>query len=142
VDGYCSDLTRTICIGEPDERLRRIHAVVLRAQEAAEQVIRAGLKGRTVDAVARDLIESEGYGDQFGHSLGHGVGLAIHESPRAGKTSEDVLQAGMLLTVEPGIYIEGWGGVRIEDLVVVRDGAVEVLTAAPKAFSVDELRQS
>jgi Xaa-Pro aminopeptidase len=135
VDGYCSDLTRTLCLGEPDEMLRRIHATVLEAQEAAEHAMRAGLKGRTVDAIARDLIEAAGYGKHFGHGLGHGVGLAIHESPRAGKTSEDVLQAGMVITVEPGIYIEGWGGVRIEDLVVVREQGIEALTTAPKGLA-------
>ncbi len=135
VDGYCSDLTRTICLGEPDEMLRRIHAIVLEAQEAAEHAMRAGLKGRTVDAIARDLIEAAGHGEHFGHGLGHGVGLAIHERPRAGKTSEDALQAEMVVTVEPGIYIEGWGGVRIEDLVVVREQGIEILTTASKGLA-------
>ena len=135
VDGYCSDLTRTICLGEPDEMLRCIHALVLEAQEAAEHAMRAGLKGSTVDAIARDLIEAAGHGEHFGHSLGHGVGLAVHEKPRASKTSEDVLQAGMVVTVEPGIYIEGWGGVRIEDLVVVREQGTEILTIASKGLA-------
>jgi len=135
VDGYCSDLTRTICLGEPDEMLRCIHALVLEAQEAAEHAMRAGLKGSTVDAIARDLIEAAGHGEHFGHSLGHGVGLAVHEKPRASKTSEDVLRAGMVVTVEPGIYIEGWGGVRIEDLVVVREQGIEVLTTASKGLT-------
>jgi len=135
VDGYCSDLTRTICLGEPDEMLCRIHTLVVEAQEAAENAMRAGLKGSTVDAIARDLIEAAGHGEHFGHSLGHGVGLAVHEKPRASKTSEDVLRAGMVVTVEPGIYIEGWGGVRIEDLVVVRDQGIEVLTTASKGLT-------
>jgi len=135
VDGYCSDLTRTICLGEPDERLRRIHALVLRAQEAAEQAMRAGLKGSTADAIARDLIEAGGHGEHFGHSLGHGVGLAVHEQPRLSKTSEEILQPGMAVTVEPGIYIEGWGGVRIEDLVVIQEEGIELLTAAPKGLT-------
>ena len=135
VDGYCSDLTRTLCLGEPDGRLHRIHALVLEAQEAAEHAMRAGLKGSTVDAMARDLIEAGGHGEQFGHSLGHGVGLAVHEKPRAGRTSEDVLQAGMVVTVETGIYIEGWGGVRIEDLVVVQEQGIEVLTTGPKGLA-------
>jgi len=134
VGGYCSDLTRTICLGAPDEKLRQIHSIVLEAQETAEAAMRAGLKGSTVDAIARDLIVAAGHGEHFGHSLGHGVGLAVHERPRLAKTSEDVLQAGMVVTVEPGIYIEGWGGVRIEDLVVVREQGIEVLTSAPKGL--------
>ena len=132
VEGYCSDLTRTICLGEPDQRFRQIHALVLEAQETAEQAMRAGLKGSTADAIARDLIAAAGHGEQFGHGLGHGVGLAIHERPRLAKTSKDVLQAAMVVTVEPGVYIEGWGGVRIEDTVVVREREVEVLTRASK----------
>jgi len=135
VGGYCSDLTRTVCLGEPDDMLRRIHALVLEAQEAAEHTMRAGLRGSTVDAVARDLIEAAGHREHFGHGLGHGVGLAVHERPRASKTSEDILQAGMVVTVEPGIYIQGWGGVRIEDLVVVREQGVEVLTTASKGLA-------
>jgi len=135
VGGYCSDLTRTLCLGEPDDTLRRIHAIVLEAQETAEHAMRAGLKGSTVDAVARDLISAAGHGEHFGHGLGHGLGLAVHEQPRAGKTSEDVLQAGMVVTVEPGIYIQGWGGVRIEDLVVIREQGIEILTTAPKGLA-------
>lgn len=135
VDGYCSDLTRTICVGEPNQRFRHIHSIVLEAQEAAQHAMRTGLKGSTVDAIARDLIGSAGHGEHFGHSLGHGVGLAVHEGPRLAKTSEDVLQAGMVITVEPGIYIEGWGGVRIEDLVVVRERGIEILTTASKGLT-------
>jgi len=134
VDGYCSDLTRTICVGEPDQRFRQIHALVLDAQEAGERAMRAGLKGSTADAIVRDLIGAAGHGERFGHGLGHGVGLAVHERPRLAKTSEDVLQAGMVVTVEPGIYIEGWGGVRIEDMVVVREREGEVLTTASKGL--------
>lgn len=135
VGGYCSDLTRTICLGEPNQRLRHIHSIVLEAQEAAEHAMRAGLKGSTVDAIARDLITAAGHREHFGHSLGHGVGLAVHERPRLAKTSGDVLQRGMVVTVEPGIYIEGWGGVRIEDLVVVREQGIELLTTAPKGLT-------
>jgi len=134
VDGYCSDLTRTLCLGEPDPRFRQIHALVLEAQEAGERAMRAGLKGSTVDAIVRDLIGAAGHGEQFGHGLGHGVGLAVHEKPRLAKTSEDVLQVGMVVTVEPGVYVEGWGGVRIEDMVVVREREVEVLTTASKGL--------
>lgn len=135
VGGYCSDLTRTLCLGEPDDMLRRIYAIVLGAQEAAEYAMRAGLKGSTVDAITRDLIEAAGHGEHFGHGLGHGLGMAVHERPRASRTSEDVLQAGMVISVEPGIYIEGWGGVRIEDLVVVREQGIEILTTAPKGLA-------
>jgi Xaa-Pro aminopeptidase len=135
VDGYCSDLTRTLCLGEPDATLQSIHGLVLDAQAAAEQAMRQGLKGSTVDAIARNLIEAGGHGEHFGHGLGHGLGLAIHERPRASRTSQDVLQAGMLITVEPGVYLEGWGGVRIEDLVVVQEEGIEVLTKAPKGLA-------
>ena len=136
VDGYCSDLTRTICLGDPDGLLLGIHALVVKAQEAAEQAMRAGIEGSAADAVARDLIRDAGYGERFGHGLGHGVGLAVHEGPRASKSSEDVLQAGMVMTVEPGIYIMGWGGVRVENMVVVREHGVEVLSTASKELAV------
>lgn len=132
VDGYHSDLTRTICLGQPDGRFREVYDTVLRAQLAAEDAIRAGMSGKDADAVAREIIEEAGYGDNFGHGLGHGVGLAVHEKPRASKISEDTLEAMMLVTVEPGIYIPGWGGVRIEDIVLVREDGAEVLTGAPK----------
>ena len=135
VGGYCSDLTRTLCLGEPDDMLRSIHGLVQEAQEAAEQAMRQGLKGSTVDAIARNLIEAAGHGEHFGHGLGHGLGLAVHESPRASKTSQDMLQAGMVITVEPGIYVEGWGGVRIEDLIVVREQGIEILTTAAKGLA-------
>ena len=132
VDGYNSDVTRTLCIGEPDDRFREIYGIVLKAQLAAEEAIRPGMLGRDADAVARDVISDAGYGDYFGHSLGHGVGLAVHEKPGAGKSSEDELLPGCVVTVEPGIYIPDWGGVRIEDLVVVTDDGIEVLTQAGK----------
>jgi Xaa-Pro aminopeptidase len=132
LDGYHSDMTRTLYLGQPDDRFREIYNLVLQAQLAAERGLRAGMGGREADALARSVIEAGGYGDQFGHGLGHGVGLAVHEKPRLGKTSEDVLQPDMLVTVEPGIYLPGWGGVRIEDIVrVTPDGAV-VLTGAAK----------
>jgi Xaa-Pro aminopeptidase len=132
LDGYCSDMTRTFCLGEPSAHYLEVWQIVLRAQEAALRVIRAGLSGVAADASARDVIDAAGYGDQFGHGLGHGVGLAVHEKPRAGRLSEDVLQAGMSLTVEPGIYLPGQFGVRIEDLVIVREDGVENLTNSPK----------
>ena len=132
VEGYHSDMTRTICLGQPDERFREVYELVLSAQLAAEEAIRPGMTGREADAIARKVIEEAGYGEQFGHGLGHGVGLAIHEKPTLGKLSEDVLEPGMVFTVEPGVYIPGWGGVRIEDLVVLREDGVEVLTQASK----------
>ncbi|MFQ6014998.1 MAG: M24 family metallopeptidase [Anaerolineae bacterium] len=132
VKGYHSDLTRTVILGEPDARFEEIYGLVLTAQREAEGAIRAGMSGVEADAIARQVIEEAGYGEQFGHGLGHGVGLAVHEKPRAAKTSEDTLEAGMTLTVEPGIYIPDWGGVRLEDLVVIGQGGVEVLSQARK----------
>lgn len=128
VDGYCSDCTRTFAVGEPGEQLREAYDLTLRAQVASLDAVRAGAHGRDVDAVARDLIAAEGHGDHFGHGLGHGVGMEIHEAPRLSRTSEDVLEEGMVVTVEPGVYLPGVGGVRIEDLVVVTSDGHEVLT--------------
>lgn len=128
VDGYCSDCTRTFAVGDPSEELRRIYEVTLQAQLASLEAIRPGAIGQDVDAVARDLIAAAGYGDRFGHGLGHGVGRQIHETPRLSRTSNDVLAAGNIVTVEPGIYLADIGGVRIEDLVVVTEGGYELLT--------------
>jgi Xaa-Pro aminopeptidase len=133
LDGYCSDMTRTFCLGEPGAHYLEVWQIVLRAQEAALRAIRPGQSGVAVDAAARDVIAAAGYGDQFGHGLGHGVGLAVHEKPRASRLSEDSLAAGMSLTVEPGIYLPGQFGVRIEDLVIVREDGIENLTGSPKA---------
>ncbi len=135
IDGYNSDLTRTVCAGRPDDKFREIHAIVLEAQLAAERNIRPGMQGKEADAIARQVIEEAGYGGHFGHGLGHGVGLAVHEKPSVGRLSEDVLQPGMVFTVEPGIYLPDWGGVRIEDIVVMRDDGVEVLTQARKELT-------
>ncbi len=132
VDGYHADLSRTICIGEPDDRFRRIYDIVLTAQETAIATIEAGMTGDQADALARDIIGKAGHGEDFGHSLGHGVGLAVHEYPRVGKGAPDVLSNGMIFTVEPGIYLTDWGGVRIEDVVELRDGRCSVLSNAPK----------
>jgi len=132
VEGYHSDLTRTIYLGEPEARFQKIYALVRRAQESALEGIRAGMKGKEADGLARQVIEEAGYGEYCGHGLGHGVGLAVHEKPIASQTSEEELQPGMTLTVEPGIYITGWGGVRIEDMVVIREEGVEVLSRASK----------
>lgn len=132
VDGYHSDLTRTIYLGEPEAKFQEIYALVRRAQERAIEGIRAGMRGKEADVLARQVIEEAGYGGYFGHGLGHGVGLAVHEEPMGIKTSEEELQPGMILTVEPGIYIPDWGGVRIEDIVVIREEGVEVLSRASK----------
>jgi Xaa-Pro aminopeptidase len=133
VDGYCSDCTRTLATGAglPKE-LRRAYDVCLEAQLAAVAGIRPGMTGEEADAIARTIIEKAGFGEQFGHGLGHGVGVDIHEAPRLASESADVLEAGNVFSIEPGIYLPGVGGVRIEDLVVLRDGGVELFTSFPK----------
>ena len=132
LDGYCSDCTRTFATGDPPEELLEIYDICLRAQEAAMEAVRPGAGGREVDAVARDIIADAGYGDRFGHGLGHGVGLDVHEGPRLGTRSDATLEPGMVVTVEPGIYLPGQGGVRIEDLVIVTEDGCERLTPYPK----------
>ena len=132
VDGYYSDCTRTFSTGSLPARLREIYDLCLSAQQAAVAGIRAGLTGVEADALAREPITAAGYGDAFGHGLGHGVGLAVHEAPRLSTESTDTLEAGHCVTVEPGIYLPGEGGVRIEDLAIVRADGLEVLTSFPK----------
>jgi Xaa-Pro aminopeptidase len=126
VDGYCADLTRTFVVGAPpDERQRAVYEVVRMAQQRALANIHAGQTGREADALARDVIAARGYGENFGHSLGHGLGLEVHEGPRLSPTAEAPLPAGAVVTVEPGVYLPGWGGVRLEDDVyLAADGAV------------------
>jgi Xaa-Pro aminopeptidase len=136
VDGYCSDCTRTWATGELDDDLGELYETVLHAQETALAAVRPGLEGREVDAVARDLIAAAGHGEHFGHGLGHGVGLDVHEAPRLARTATGRLEAGNVVTVEPGIYLPGRGGARIEDLVVVTEDGHEVLSATPKAHRV------
>jgi Xaa-Pro aminopeptidase len=132
VAGYCSDLTRTVYLGTPDEQFRRIYDVVLTAQLMAEERIEAGMTGQQAHEIAATVIREAGYGEYFGHGLGHGVGLDIHEAPRLGPRSQDVLGDGQVVTVEPGIYIPGWGGVRIEDQCVMERGRLRRLSTASK----------
>lgn len=131
-EGYCSDLTRTIFLGKPDDKFKQIYSIVLGAQLTAEELIEAGMEGEKAHMIAHNVIEEAGFGDNFGHGLGHGVGLQIHELPRLAKTSEDILQDGDVCTVEPGIYLPGWGGVRIEDQGVIENGKLRILSHAPK----------
>ena len=132
IGGYCSDLTRTICLGKPDDQFKKVYDIVLGAQLAALALVKEGMTGEAADAVARTFIKEAGYGDAFGHSLGHGVGREVHEMPRLGPNSTDVLSNGMVFSIEPGIYLPGWGGVRIEDLVTLEDGKIRTLSKAPK----------
>jgi Xaa-Pro aminopeptidase len=137
LDGYCSDLTRTYAFGRiPSPWFEEVYDLTLTAQTIALEAIRPGKTGREVDAVARDLITEAGYGVNFGHGLGHGVGIEIHEGPRLNKESDTTLVEGMIVTVEPGVYVPGKGGVRIEDLVVVTKDGCEILSSAPKELRV------
>lgn len=132
LDGYCSDGTRTFATGEPGEEARTVYETVREAQRKALEAIRAGVKGEDVDGVARKVIDAAGHGEHFGHGLGHGVGLEVHEGPRLSLRSDDVLAAGEVVTVEPGIYLPGNLGVRIEDLVVVEEEGLRNLSTLPK----------
>ncbi len=130
--GYHADMTRTIAFGEPPGELRKIHDLVRQAQQAGIDAVRAGAAAADVDRAARAVIEDAGYGERFDHGLGHGVGLEIHERPRLGRTSEDVLPAGAVVTVEPGVYLPGLGGVRIEDMVEVESEGCRVLPTSTR----------
>jgi len=129
-ESYGSDLTRTFYIGEPDAAFRKIYRTVLDAQQTAISQIKSGMTGLEADSIARDIISRAGYGEAFGHSLGHGIGLVTHENPRLGPASTDVLSDGMVFTIEPGIYISGWGGVRIEDDVILENGTIRKISSA------------
>jgi Xaa-Pro aminopeptidase len=135
LDGYCSDCTRTFAVGEISDSLREAYEVVRQAEQAGVDAIRPGVSGRAADMAARAVIEDAGHGESFGHGLGHGVGLLVHEAPVLRLESEDVLAAGNVVTVEPGIYLSGVGGIRIEDLVVVTEDGCEVLTSFPKELT-------
>ncbi len=131
-EGYCSDMTRTVVVGKANEKQKEIYDVVLSAQKAAIDKVTSGIPCNEIDAVARDIITDAGYGDNFGHGLGHSVGIEIHESPNFSPRCNDIICDGNVITVEPGIYIDGFGGVRIEDLIAVKDGKAVNLTSSPK----------
>jgi Xaa-Pro aminopeptidase len=130
--GYNSDMTRTIILGEPTDKFREIYNIVLKANLEVERLARAGMTGVEINQIARDVVDGAGYGEKFNHGLGHGVGLEVHEGPSLSSLSEDTLRENEITSNEPGIYIEGWGGVRIEDLILFRPNDVEVLTLADK----------
>jgi len=132
LDRYCADMTRVFSVGKPTARAQEIYDIVLAANKAGIAAVSAGADGKVVDAAARDLIASAGHGEHFQHSLGHGVGLEVHEGPSLSPLSTDILKAGMTVTVEPGVYLPGFGGVRIEDLTVVTANGCDVLTSFPK----------
>lgn len=140
MDGYCSDLTRTVAVGPPETEARRVYGAVLRAQQAAIEAAGPGVGTATVDAAARQVLEQEGLGEAFGHGTGHGLGLEVHELPRVGRPVEgvggSVLAAGMVFTVEPGAYLPAWGGVRIEDDVLVTAAGCDLLTEVPRDLLV------
>ncbi len=136
LDGYCSDCTRTLAAGGADDRAAAVYQLVLDAQLAGVEDVRPGATGREVDSVARAAIEAAGHGEHFGHGLGHGVGLEVHEAPRLAQRSDSVLATGNVVTVEPGVYLPGEFGVRIEDLVVVTDDGCEILTSISKDLTV------
>jgi Xaa-Pro aminopeptidase len=136
IDGYCSDGTRTFATGDPGEEAIEVYEVVREAQQASLDAIKAGIKGEDVDKVAREVIDAAGHGERFGHGLGHGVGLELHEAPRLSLRSDDVLAPGEVVTVEPGVYLSGRLGVRIEDLVVVTEDGLRNLSSLPKELQI------
>jgi Xaa-Pro aminopeptidase len=136
LDGYCSDCTRTFAVGEPGEGAREVYELVRGAQAAALDVVAAGVEAKAVDAAGREVIAAAGHGERFGHGLGHGVGLEVHEAPHLSTRSEETLAAGEVVTVEPGVYLPGELGVRIEDLVVVEGSGHRNLSELPKELQI------
>ncbi|HEY8542979.1 MAG TPA: M24 family metallopeptidase, partial [Pseudothermotoga sp.] len=136
VNGYCADITRTIFFGKPDDEFKKIYQTVYEAQTLALNGGSASMKGKSVDALARDYITQKGYGQYFGHGLGHGIGLEVHESPRVNSTNEELLPESAVVTIEPGIYIEGKYGVRIEEDVLIRKDSLEKLTNLSRELMV------
>lgn len=136
VDGYCSDMTRTVALGQPDEEMERVYATVLAAQKAGINAARAGVTGREVDGAARQVIAEAGYGEFFSHSFGHSLGIDIHESPNASATEDRTLPVGGVISAEPGIYLPGRFGVRIEDVLILKEGGCEDITRSPKDLIV------
>jgi Xaa-Pro aminopeptidase len=139
LNGYCSDTTRTVILGKPDDTFLKVHRTVLEAQQKAIAAIKTGVSSKAVDGLAREHINQNGYEGKFGHGLGHGTGLAVHEAPRLSPLRDSVLESGMIVTVEPGIYLPEWGGVRIENQVVVRPEGPMVLNALSTSYSLDDL---
>ncbi|GAB6183281.1 M24 family metallopeptidase [Thermodesulfovibrio hydrogeniphilus] len=135
-NGYFSDMTRTFVIGQPNKKQIEIYNIVNEARKKAIEACKTDIKAKKIDEVARDFIKDAGYGEIFGHSTGHGVGLDVHELPKISTTSENLLECGMIFTIEPGIYIEGFGGVRIEDMVLVRKNSIEVLTNISRELEI------
>jgi Xaa-Pro aminopeptidase len=135
-DGYYCDITRTLCVGKPTARQKEIHGLVLQAQEAAIQSVRPGISCKTVDSIAREIITRAGHGTHFGHGTGHGIGLMVHEGPSVSPLSTDQVEQDMVFTVEPGVYIPGWGGVRIEDMVLVTEQGRKVLTSLSRDLEI------
>jgi len=132
LDGYCSDITRTVCVGDPDEKFQQVYDMVLTAQLTAIETLKPDMTGEQGDGLARAVLQEAGYAQQFGHSLGHGIGLEVHEYPGVGPGSPNILEEGMVFSVEPGVYITGWGGIRIEDLVLLQSDGAKPLSQAPK----------
>jgi Xaa-Pro aminopeptidase len=135
-DGYCSDMTRMLFLGTPGAKVKRTYRAVLEAQLAAIEAVRAGALSKNVDRAARQVLKKQGLDQAFVHSTGHGLGLEIHEPPRVGKRDKTRLETGMAITIEPGVYLEGFGGVRIEDTIVVTQTGCEILTPTPKELRV------
>jgi Xaa-Pro aminopeptidase len=135
-DGYYCDITRTICVGKPTARQKEIHGLVLQAQEAAMRSVRPGISCKAVDSIAREIITNAGHGVHFGHGTGHGIGLMVHEGPSVSPLSRDQVEQDMVFTVEPGVYIPGWGGVRIEDMVLVTEQGRKILTSLPRELEL------